>query len=100
MAIGIDTLILIVLGIIVLAVMIYLIFSVTQPPVIDCNKCAADFVQYCRICYSSFCSVYKIDNFQKGLCDCLNKCGLTCTEGSTCVDLQNQCAAKGVSYNC
>jgi len=101
MAIGINTIILIVLALIVLAVMAYLILQASSTPTLDCNVCKAKFGEFCRICWSSHCSGYEIE---KEVCECLNKCGLSCNWNDanppTCKDLNESCAAIGVSYLC
>ncbi|MEM5854590.1 MAG: hypothetical protein QW228_09560 [Candidatus Aenigmatarchaeota archaeon] len=100
MAIGINTIVLIVLGIIVLAVMIYVILTVSKTETVDCNKYKADFSYYCNICYNSKCSYYRIKDYNPNLCKFLNKCNVACDENKnpTCQDLVLQCQSIGIDF--
>lgn len=101
MAIGINTLVLILLAIVTLAVMIYLITQSGSSPQLDCYSCKVEFSEYCRRCFSSKCSGIKISDYNDKLCDCLNKCGLVCSRSDlTCQDSEviAKCSAVGINY--
>ena len=94
-AIAIPYIIAIFLGIIVLALIVYLIYRTVSTPQIDCNACKAQFTSWCRLCWSTCFSGNRIDD---KLCDCLNKCGISCSTGDSCEadSMKNGCKAVGV----
>ena len=99
MAIGIDTVVLLILAFLVIAFILYLIIKTSKTPTLDCSTCRAEFTEYCKKCYNSMCSLIEIES---DLCDCINNCGISCNKDKKpkCNDLQTQCLSVGIAYGC
>jgi flagellar basal body-associated protein FliL len=93
--ISIKTLVAIVIGIIVLAVVIYLMFFYSQESSLDCHLCSSKFAEWCQKCLTAEKNwnrptwgedVPKSDELK----ECLDTCTNIDPEG-TCNALQSEC---------
>ncbi len=54
-AIAINTILLLVVGMIVVGVMVYLVYTFTSGPTMSVQQCKAKMIQYCTLCANTNC---------------------------------------------
>jgi hypothetical protein len=105
--IAIPYLIALILGVIILAIAVYLIYKSIKNGGLDCQDCRSKFVAWCSGCSLIPGNMGKPSWTEKGselgktLYDCVTKCGFwTGASGSdqNCAGAQDTCKAMGVSF--
>ena len=85
----------IILGIIILAICVYLIYKAISGDKIDCQECKARLTTWCSICYlSGWDKDYELG---EELSECVNDCGFwTGTTPDTLCDTNAMALCKGM----
>jgi len=86
----IGTIIAIVIGVIVIAVFVYLVFFYGKESDLDCGLCRSRFTLWCSECSTTTPNPWGQVEMSRDLKECIEEC-LGLGPDSTCNDLKNQC---------
>ena len=94
--IAIQTILLLVVGIIVAGILVYLVYSYTTGQTLSAHECRAKMMSWCTNCYNvgggtSITLPLELSN-------CLSDMGITESEGNDCDDVADTCEGFGVKY--
>jgi len=100
-AIAINTILLLVVGMIVVGVIVYLVYTFTSGPTFSVQQCKAKMIQYCTLCANTNCGDVPTPS---ELVDCGNNYPeLSVWSDNTNCDIlgtPDDCEAIGVKYSC
>lgn len=100
--VAVPYIIAIILGVIVLAVAVYLIYKVITGETLDCEECRAKFTGWCSTCYLANTGqttwINEGSKLGDKLAKCLNGCNVWTgvNENQNCVGSQDACKLVGI----